>query len=119
MAQRLINDDIFKDPFVRSLPNDYKLLWLYIWFDCSRAGIWVVDFQVAKFYFDDYIDFDESTALKLFNSGKERVIAVDDGNSWFVLPFLKLNFPNGLQGKNPSKNPIISALKEYGLERFI
>ena len=101
------------------MPNDYKLLWLYLWFDCSRAGIWVVDFQVAKFYFDDSIDFEESTGLKLFNSGKERVIAVDEGKSWFILPFLKLNFQNGLHGKNPSKNQIISALKEYGLERFI
>jgi hypothetical protein len=48
MAKRLTDTDKWKKPFIKELPVEYKLFWLYILDDCDHAGVWQVDVEVAE-----------------------------------------------------------------------
>ena len=48
MAKRFTDSDKWKKPFIRNLPLEYKIFWLYILDDCDHAGIWHIDFEVAE-----------------------------------------------------------------------
>ena len=48
MAKRLTDSDKWKKGFIRGLSPKYKLFWLYILDDCTHAGIWETDFEVAS-----------------------------------------------------------------------
>lgn len=119
MSKILSDSDIFKEPFFQSLPIEYKLLWLFIWHDCSRAGIWRVDFKIARIYLNSNIEIEENVALQFFNASANNVIILDHGKKWFIMPYFKLNYPNGLQSQNRAHTQIISVVKEYGLENCI
>ena len=48
MAKRFTDTDKWKKTLLKSMPSEYKLLWLYICDDCDHAGIWHVDIQIAS-----------------------------------------------------------------------
>lgn len=47
MAKRFIDTEIFKKKWIRDLPTEYKLLYIYILTDCNHWGVWEVDLEVA------------------------------------------------------------------------
>ena len=50
MAKRMTDSDKWKKGFIRGLAPKYKLFWLYILDDCTHAGIWETDFEVASIF---------------------------------------------------------------------
>jgi hypothetical protein len=83
MAKRFTDTDKWKKKFLRGLQAPYKLLWLYILDECDHAGVWIVDFDVARLRLDE--DVFEDEALKAFG---DKIFKIDNGERWLILDFI-------------------------------
>lgn len=111
MPKRFIDTGYFKSPFVRGLEAPLKLLYSFIICDCSPAGIWTVDIEVACLYCGMKIT-QEQASKAFIESGK----AIDLNNGkWFFIGFLEHQYPQGLSNKNPAQKNLILELRSYGL----
>lgn len=107
MAKRLTDTDKWKKTFVKSLPAEYKIFWMYLLDDCDIAGIWQVDFEVAELRLG--IKLSEEKALRFY---KDKVVVFDNGTKWFVQDFISFQYGN-LTEKNKMFNPVMSILNKY------
>lgn len=115
MKKRFTDCDRFDDPWFRKMPLAYKALWEFITAKCDNAGVWKVDFELAAFMVGDG-SIDEETALKVFNSCKQRVHAFKKGY-WHIIGFVDFQF-GGKDGDNNFHKQIRSLLKSHGLNNF-
>jgi hypothetical protein len=110
MANRFIDTNFYKSPFIRSLKGASKGLYSFIICDCNNAGIWSADFEIASLYIDFKVtvkDFDV-----FLKSGK----AIDLKNGKFFFPdFIEHQYPQGLNESNPAHKNVIFELKKYNL----
>jgi len=110
MSKRFTDTEKWKKRFVRGLESPYKLLWLYIIDDCDHAGIWHVDFEVAKIRIG-CPEINEERALTVF---ADKITQFDDGEKWFIESFVFFQYVS-LNETNRAHKSVISILKKYGL----
>lgn len=108
MAKRFTDTDKWKKPFLRGLDGPYKLLWFYILDDCDMAGIWQVDFEVARIRTG--VDVNYESAIRLFG---ERVNPIDKFK-WFIPDFINFQYGN-LSENNRMHLSVIQILKKHNL----
>ena len=113
MAKRFTDTNKFRSPFYRSLPSAYKLFWDLINLDCDHSGIWIVDLEIAQIYIGKDAKIDKEKALVLFNTGDVRIIQLDNGKSWFIVPFLNEQYGK-LNPANRVHSSVISNLAYLG-----
>ena len=109
MAKRFTDTDKWKKPFIKSLPAEYKLFWLYLTDDINHAGIWEVDKEIAEIRIGTKISLDK--ALGLF---AEKVVAFDNGTKWFIPDFIKFQYGE-LNNKSKVHLSVIKLLEKYEL----
>jgi len=114
MAKRFTDTDKYKKPFIRGLKGPYKLLWDYLYHDCDNAGIWIVDFDIAQIYLGSDMPVNKEDAFKYFNQDEERIVELDKGKKWFILPFVKFQYGE-LNPTNRAHLSVINKLSEYEL----
>ena len=83
MAKRMTDSDKWKKGFIRGLAPKYKLFWLYILDDCTHAGIWETDFEVASIRIGSKITEAEAVTvmasqIKIFDGYKNNKCRTDD-----------------------------------------
>jgi hypothetical protein len=117
IAKRFADTDKYKKQFIRSLPVSYKLLWDYICLDCNHAGIWDVDFDVAKLRLGNDCDISEKEALVIFNRGEKRIRVLNGGSKWFIVPFIEFQYGE-LNPQNKVHNSVLSLLKKSCVKGF-
>lgn len=88
MAKRFTDTEKWKKPFIRSLQAPYKLLYLYILDDCDHAGIWQVDFDVAKIRIGEP-SLNEMQAVVFFG---EKIQVLNGGEKWFIPAFIEFQY---------------------------
>ena len=115
MAKRFTDTNKFRSPFYRSLPSAYKLFWDLINLDCDHSGIWIVDLEIAQIYIGKDAKIDAEKALVLFNTGDVRIIQLDNGKSWFIVPFLSEQYGK-LNPANRVHSSVISNLEKHGID---
>ena len=104
MAKRFTDTEKWKKPFIRGLQGAYKLLWFYILDDCDHAGIWQVDFEVARIRTGEQID--KQAAISAFG---DRVEIFADGSKWFLRDFIEFQYGQ-LNEKNRMHLSVINIL---------
>jgi len=109
MAKRFSDTDKWKKPFIRGLQGAYKLLWLYILDDCDHAGVWQVDFEVAKIRIGENVN--QKDALKFFG---DRVHVFNNGTKWFIKDFIDFQYGQ-LNEKNRLHQSVINILSKNEL----
>jgi hypothetical protein len=112
MAKRFMDTDKYKDPFIRSLPGAYKLLWDYINLACDHAGVWIVDFEIAQLYLGQDVPVNSGMALALFNKNEIHIIPSSDNSRWFIPSYIEYQYGE-LDEKNRVHNSVIEILKKY------
>jgi hypothetical protein len=108
MPKRFTDTDKWKKPFIRSLDGPYKLLWMYIVDDCDHAGIWQVDFEVARIRIGEAVEYE--TALSIF---KEKVFVIEKFK-WFIPDFIFFQYGE-LSEKNRLHVSVLNILNKYQL----
>lgn len=114
MAKRFTDTNKYKKPFIRGLQGPYKLLWDYLYHDCDHAGIWIVDFEIAQVYLGQDMKVNKADALKYFNQSEIRIIEIEGGAKWFIVPFIDFQY-GPLNEQNRAHNSVIQILKKYDL----
>jgi hypothetical protein len=111
MAKRFIDTSFYKSPFVRSLKGPLKSLYSFIICDCSGAGIWDFDLEIAGMYIGFKID-----KIDFFDAFVKTGKAIDLENGRYFFPdFIEHQHPNGLSETNPAHKNYIVELNKYGL----
>jgi hypothetical protein len=111
MANRFLDTNYYKSPFVRSLKGELKSLYSFIICDCDGAGIWNLDLEAARMYTGFDISFVEFEAAFV-----ARGKAVDIGGNKFFFPdFIEHQYPGGLSGNNKAHKNFIATLKKFNL----
>jgi hypothetical protein len=118
MSKRFTDTNKYKKPFIRGLQGPYKLLWDYLYHDCDNAGIWIVDFDIAQIYVGKDMPVNKEDALKYFNQGEQRIIELDGGTKWFIVPFIGFQYGQ-LSENNRAHNSVIMTLVKYNLVNVI
>lgn len=96
---------------MRGLEGALKGLYGYIICDCSAAGIWAEDLEVASIYVGFKISKSEFEK-KFVAKGK----AIFLGNGKYFFPdFIQHQYPKGLQKTNPAHQKIIAELLNFKL----
>jgi hypothetical protein len=111
MAIRFIDTNFYKSTFVRGLEGALKGLYGFIICDCSAAGIWGKDLEIASIYIGFKIS--ESEFEKNFVA-KGKAIFLGNGK-YFFPDFIQHQYPKGLQKTNPAHQNIIAELLKYSL----
>lgn len=109
MPKRFTDTEKWRDEWWASLPNDYRMIWLYLVDSCSIAGLWKKDFRGLNFNCNSSIS--QESFLETFGS---RV--VDCGNFFFIPKFLLFQYPKGLNSDKPA---IVSVRKEVLLNNLL
>lgn len=111
MANRFLETNYYKSPFVRSLKGAIKGLYSFIICDCTPSGIWGRDMEAASMYIGFKVteeDFDEN----FVKTGKAVHIS---GGKFFFPDFIEHQYPKGLQENNAAHKNIIFELKKFDL----
>jgi hypothetical protein len=114
MAKRFTDTEKYRKGFIRALPGAYKLLWDFIVNECNHAGIWYVDFEIAQICLGKDMPVGKDKALRLFNEGEERILELENGKKWLIIPFIAFQYGK-LSATNLAHKGIISELGHYGL----
>lgn len=111
MANRFLDTNYYKSPFVRGLKGSLKSLYSFIICDCDGAGIWHLDLQAASLFTGFEITQQEFETHFVI-TGK----AISIGQNRFFFPdFIEHQYPKGLQQGNPAHKNFISILKKFDL----
>ncbi len=110
MAKRFTDSDKWKERYFRNFTTEYKLLWLYMWDDCNHAGIWNVDFDIAKARLK--IDVNEKESIKQFGN---EINVLLDGEKWFLPRFIDFQYGLSLDPAVKAQHSVLKILREYDL----
>lgn len=118
MAKRYTDTDKWKKPFIKNLPAEYKLFWLYLIDDINHAGIWEVDKEVAEIRLGIKLSLEKAQGLF-----KEKVVVFDSGTKWFLPDFIKFQYGSINEGQSGKSSPIhksvLKELRKYNLLEFV
>lgn len=114
MAKRFTDSEKYRKPFMRGLPGAYKLLWDYIVNECNHAGIWFVDFEIAQICVGKDMPVRGDKAFHLFNGGETRIVELEGGKKWFIVPFVAFQYGE-LKAGSSVHSSVIAELKRYNL----
>lgn len=109
MAKRFTDTDKWKKTFIKSLPTEYKLFWLFIIDDCDNAGIWHVELEVAEARLGIKLSIE-----KIRGFFKERIVEFDGGTKMFVPDFVDFQY-GSLNAANKAHKSVIDKLSKYNL----
>ena len=109
MAKRLTETQKWSRPWFRSLPMEYKLLWVYICDTCDMAGIWYVDFDLASFSIGTPLDV--AKAKSLFS---KQITDMAGGQRWFIRDFIAFQY-GILRPNNNAHRAVKNCLERQGL----
>lgn len=112
MAKRFTDTEKWRDDWWGSLPNDYRMIWLYLVDSCSIAGIWKKDFRGLNFNCNTNI-----TEKEFWEVFKGRV--VDRNHFYFIPKFIFFQNPKGLNSNKPAVVSIVKELDQNNLIEII
>lgn len=109
MAKRYTDTEKWRKPFIKSLPTEYKLFFLFLLDDCDHAGIWHTELDVAEARLGVKLSLERIRGLF-----KERVVEFDGGTKMFIPDFIEFQY-GILNPANKVHKSVIEKLVKYDL----
>lgn len=89
MAKRFFGTEVWDEDWFLEMPEEYRLLWFYILAKCDHAGLFRVN--LTSFNLRNKKKVLPFTALKYFNSDKERIRIISE-KLWFIEDFFVFQY---------------------------
>lgn len=112
MAKRFIEQNFFKDPFVRGLPSPLRSFYIYLILECNNGGLWDVEIDVARLRCGIPESISDKEIVECFS---DKIIILENGDKWFVKNFVKVQHKGELNMKNKAHKNFISELLKYDI----
>lgn len=109
MAKRFTATGKWNDTWFFYLTPEFKLAWVWMLDNCSRAGLLELIPEMANQQIGCDVDWDE-----FIKRAGDRVHRLKSGKLW-VKPFVTYQFPRGLSETSNYTKPVIEELKANGL----
>lgn len=109
MAKRFTDSDKWKKPWFRRLTPAHKCFWHYVLDNCTNAGIWEVDFDLASIHIGEELNAIETMAV----FGKQY-LPFALGKRWFIVDFIDFQYGDLRESSNAHVS-VINTLKKLGL----
>lgn len=107
--KRFTDADKWDDGWFCEQPSAIKLFWIYLCDQCDHAGVWEVNWKLAKFHLGEIDQSSIETAL----AGRFTPIA--SGRRWFVRGFVRFQYPGGLSLTATPHKRIRASLVSHGI----
>ncbi len=108
--KRFTDADKWEDPWFCEQDTEVKLFWLYLCDRCDHAGVWQVNWKLARFHLG------EADPIRLKQALAGRVQEIDQGRKWFIPGFITFQYPTGLSLTSPAHKRIRSTIESHGLD---
>lgn len=109
MPKRLTDTDKWKKPFIKSLPTEYKVFWLFLLDECDHSGIWHVEMEIVEARLGIKLSLE-----KIRGFFKEKIVEFDSGTKMFIPDFVLFQY-GVLNPENKVHRSVISSLEKYEL----
>lgn len=109
MGKRFTDTDKWKKPFIKSLPCEYKLFWLFLLDECDNSGVWHVELEIAEVRLGIKLSLE-----KIRGFFKERIVEFDGGAKMFIPDFINFQYGSLSESNNAHKG-VIKTLNRYNL----
>lgn len=113
MAKRFSDTEIWSEDWFLEMPNEYKLFWFYMLSNCDHAGIFKVNLRSFSSLLE--VKLTTTTALSLFNAGKERIRVINQ-SLWFIEDFFVYQYGTTFNTNNRLHESIEKIYTKYGIE---
>lgn len=107
--KRFTDADKWDDGWFCEQPSAIKLFWIYLCDQCDHAGVWEVNWRLAKFHLGEI----DRSAIEQALAGRFEAIA--GGRRWFVRGFIRFQYPGGLLA-SPVHKRIRASLVAHGID---
>jgi hypothetical protein len=111
MAQRFTDSNKWLDNWFSNLPNDYKLVWLYLLDTCDNAGIFQINIRLLNFNCSTNI-----TEYELLEAFKGRITKFDT-DKCIINKFCIFQY--GTDFLNSKNKAVLSAIKKLIIARLL
>lgn len=110
MAKRFTDTNKWNDVWFSQLPNDYKLVWIYILDTCDNAGIWLKNIKNLNFFCNTNLT--EEDLIKIFSDKLSKITE----EKMIVNKFCTIQYgDNFLESKNKAVLAAIKTLNTLNL----
>lgn len=113
MAKRFSDTEIWSEDWFLEMPNEYKLFWFYMLSNCDHAGLFKVNLRSFSGLLE--VNLTTDCALKLFNSGKDRIRVINP-SLWFIEDFFVYQYGTTFNTNNRLHESIEKIYTKYGIE---
>jgi len=113
MAKRFSDTEIWSEDWFLEMPNEYKLFWFYMLSNCDHAGLFKVNLRSFSSLLE--VKLTTTEALRLFNSGKDRIRIINP-SLWFVEDFFVYQYGPTFNTNNRLHESIEKIYDKYGIE---
>lgn len=105
----MTDTDKWKKPFMKTLPVEYKLFWLYLLDECDHSGIWHVELDLAEMRLGIKLSHQ-----KIRGFFTERIVEFDNGTKWYLPDFIGFQYGE-LDMNNRAHKSVVDRLLKYNL----
>lgn len=108
--KRFTDADKWEDGWFCEQPSPIKLFWIYLCDRCDHAGVWEINWKLARFHLGEI----DQVAIEKALDG--RVVPIAGGRRWFIPGFIKFQYPTGLSQTSPAHKRIRSTVQSHGID---
>lgn len=105
MAKRFTDTDKWKRPWFSDLPNNVKLVWIYLLDDCDHRGVWHCNFK--RISFDLGFEINKEKLNEWFGDKIKEI----DSDKYFIKSFVDFQY-SSLNPNNNAHKSIIELLNK-------
>lgn len=109
MKKRFTDADKWEDSWFCEQPSEVKLFWLYLCDRCDHAGVWEVNWRLAKFHLPSLNQRTIESALV------GRITQIKGGKAWFMSGFISFQYPIGLSTSSNAHKAIRTTMASHGI----
>jgi len=111
--KRFIDSEIWKTAWFRKLSPAQKSCYFYMISNCDHAGIFEVDIETVEFFIGDEVGDPHK-----FLADNFAIVKINE-SKWFLIDFLRLQYPRGLNSEKPAIVSVKNRLGELNLSTMI
>lgn len=114
MAKRFTDTDKWKRPWFSDLPNEAKLVWIYLLDECDHRGVWHASFRRLNFDLNFEVEVDELMINHWFG---DKLLKIDH-DKYFIKSFVDFQYST-LNPNNNAHKSVIELLNRIEVDEVL